>query len=656
MVFDLVGILDSSSTIGLKDWGLEVDLISQIMWHFNVGQDAVRVGAFHYNNKVYTGSQFHLNQVSSNQDLTNRLLNWNYEGVGTLTGQALAHARDVSLAASNGNRAGVKDIIVLITDGVSQDDYAAVTAALMGSDVTLIVVGIGFKYGSREMLKVASMGHHFVAVERNDGNLRWRARAVAQHIASVVCPGGPWLPPKSPPLWRNRCIKVAQNPRNGRVSCTDNRERGSVCTFSCDRGFRVLGHRTTRCQANRWWTNPHAICRPDRRQCRPLVAPVGGSMSCTKSTHNRAWSDCHFTCDAPGFIVGQPKLECRPFGDGNNDVAWNFNEPICASVQCPVMKPIKYGTTTCSAENNVGSVCEHVCNEGLTHYPPHKNVTECILAPDGDSANFRPGKPCCVDAVRLATETCPPLPNLDVVVVVDSSSSVKIHNWEPQMNFVKKVVSVFDVGIDKTRIGVFRYNKLIDASTEIKLADATNLENLLIGIDAIPYDGSGTLTGAAINYTLTNHLSADYGNRPGVDDFVIVITDGRSQDDVVVPSELVRNSGAMVFAVGVGLKENGLQTMNDIAGDPDYAFNVVGGFAALDGVVDEINDLLKKAVCHPCKRLRYTPPPPTEPAPLDEAASEETLEETVDETIVDPELEATVDDVVALLKNALSDA
>jgi len=305
------------------------------------------------------------------------------------------------------------------------------------------------------------------------------------------------------------------------------------------------------------------------------------------------------------------------------------------------MKPIAHGTTTCSAANNVGSVCEHKCNEGLTHYPPHKNVTECTLAPDGQSAKFRPGKPCCVETARLETELCPPLPDLDVVVVVDSSSSVKIENWGPQMSFVKKVVSVFDVGVDKTRIGVFRYNKLIDSETEIKLADATNLENLLLGIDAIPYDGSGTLTGAAINYTFTNHLSAEYGNRPDVDDFVIVITDGRSQDDVVVPSELVRGTGAMVFAVGVGLKPNGLQTMQDIAGDPDNAFNVVGGFAALDATVMDIQNLLKRTVCHPCKRLRYTPPPapPVEETTEEETTAEEPVaEETESEEpiVVDP--------------------
>ena len=58
-----------------------------------------------------------------------------------------------------------------------------------------------------------------------------------------------------------------------------------------------------------------------------------------------------------------------------------------------------------------------------------------------------------------------------------------------------------------------------------------------------------------------------------------------------------------VFAVGVGLKPNGLKTMNQIAGNPTNAFNVKGGFDALEGVVSSIQDLLKKTVCGSCERL-----------------------------------------------------
>ena len=41
------------------------------------------------------------------------------------------------------------------------------------------------------------------------------------------------------------------------------------------------------------------------------------------------------------------------------------------------------------------------------------------------------------------------------------------------------------------RVGMFRYNSIIDTGTEIKFADTTNIENLMEAIDRIPYSGDG---------------------------------------------------------------------------------------------------------------------------------------------------------------------
>ena len=49
----------------------------------------------------------------------------------------------------------------------------------------------------------------------------------------------------------------------------------------------------------------------------------------------------------------------------------------------------------------------------------------------------------------------------------------------------------FDVGANRARIGVFRYNKVVDRTTEIKLNESVDVDTLMERIDAIPYDGSG---------------------------------------------------------------------------------------------------------------------------------------------------------------------
>merc|ERR1719186_140597 len=136
------------------------------------------------------------------------------------------------------------------------------------------------------------------------------------------------------------------------------------------------------------------------------------------------------------------------------------------------------------------------------------------------------------------------------------------------MGFVKKMLGNFDVGMDKVRIAVFRYNKIIDTDTEIKLNEAVDTTTLLDRIDKIPYDGSGTRTGQALQYALDNAMTIENGNRPEILDVFIIVTDGKSQDDVVAVSEAIRKTEADIFAIGVGLNDKGMRTLLEIAG-PD---------------------------------------------------------------------------------------
>ncbi|KAJ8350518.1 hypothetical protein SKAU_G00256480 [Synaphobranchus kaupii] len=65
--------------------------------------------------------------------------------------------------------------------------------------------------------------------------------------------------------------------------------------------------------------------------------------------------------------------------------------------------------------------------------------------------------------------------------------------------------------------------------------------------------GGGTRTGLGLDYLIKNHLTAASGSRAaeGVPQAVVVLTDGRSQDDVAPPSSVLKMAGVDVFAVGV---------------------------------------------------------------------------------------------------------
>ena len=64
------------------------------------------------------------------------------------------------------------------------------------------------------------------------------------------------------------------------------------------------------------------------------------------------------------------------------------------------------------------------------------------------------------------------------------------------------------------------------------------------------YPGGGTLTGMAINQTVTRINAANYPN--GVPKLLVILTDGVSYDNVFYAAEYARSQGITLFCVGIG--------------------------------------------------------------------------------------------------------
>ena len=87
------------------------------------------------------------------------------------------------------------------------------------------------------------------------------------------------------------------------------------------------------------------------------------------------------------------------------------------------------------------------------------------------------------------------------------------------------------------QFAAIRYNSAIEPL--FSFLEATSVAELERRISAIPYDGTGTLTGNALAFVAANTLRRSNGNRRDVADLAIVLTDGRAQDNPEATVEVI---------------------------------------------------------------------------------------------------------------------
>ncbi|XP_041667909.1 collagen alpha-1(XII) chain isoform X2 [Cheilinus undulatus] len=184
----------------------------------------------------------------------------------------------------------------------------------------------------------------------------------------------------------------------------------------------------------------------------------------------------------------------------------------------------------------------------------------------------------------------------DIVLLVDGSWSIGRLNFKTIRAFIARMVGVFDIGPDRVQIGLAQYSG--DPKTEWHLDAHRTRESLLEAITNLPYKGGNTLTGLALNYILQNNFKENVGMRPNARKIGVLITDGKSQDDVIVNSQALRDEGIELYAIGVkNADENELRS---IATDPDeiHMYNVAD-FSFLLDIVDNLSENLCNSVKGP---------------------------------------------------------
>ncbi|NXK30881.1 VITRN protein, partial [Piprites chloris] len=165
------------------------------------------------------------------------------------------------------------------------------------------------------------------------------------------------------------------------------------------------------------------------------------------------------------------------------------------------------------------------------------------------------------DTDRLVcSKTC--LNSADIGFVIDGSSSVGTSNFHTVLQFVANISKEFEISDTDTRVGAVQYT--YEQRLEFSFDKYSTKEDVLSAIKRISYWSGGTSTGAAISYASEQLFSKSKPNKRKI---MILITDGRSYDDVSVPAMEAHRNGVIAYSIGVAWAAP--DELEAIATDPD---------------------------------------------------------------------------------------
>ncbi|NXW89006.1 MATN4 protein, partial [Alopecoenas beccarii] len=526
---DIVFVIDSSRSVRPFEFEIMRQFMMDIIGSLDVGPNATRVGVIQYSSQVQ--NIFSLKTFFTRADMEKAINSIVPLAQGTMTGLAIQYAMNVAFTTQEGARPlhkKIPRIAIIVTDGRPQDRVTEVATQARNAGIEIYAVGI----------------------QRADMN---SLRAMA-----------------SPPLEEHVFLvesfeliqqfgKQFQDKLCGVDMCME-REHG--CQHSC---ISTPGSFYCEC-------NPGYRLNMDGKTCSPIDACADGRHGCQ---HHCVSAHGSYSCRCrAGYYLNQDKRSCTMIdycSFGNHSC-----QHECVSIPSGHYCRCRSGFTlqpdgrSCRATdlcNGVDHGCEFKCvsTEGSYH----------CMCPEGQQLQAD-GKACSKCGSG----------HVDLVMVIDGSKSVRPQNFELVKQFVNRIVDLLEVSPHGTRVGLVQYSSRV--RTEFPLNKYHSADEIKKAVMEVEYMEKGTMTGLALKHMVEHSFSELEGARPlshNVPRIGLVFTDGRSQDDISEWARRAKESGIVMFAVGVGKAVE--EELRAIASEPvEQHFSYSADFTTMTHLVE----------------------------------------------------------------------
>uniref|UniRef100_A0A3P9AGT5 Collagen alpha-1(XXI) chain n=1 Tax=Esox lucius TaxID=8010 RepID=A0A3P9AGT5_ESOLU len=179
----------------------------------------------------------------------------------------------------------------------------------------------------------------------------------------------------------------------------------------------------------------------------------------------------------------------------------------------------------------------------------------------------------------------------DLVFILDGSWSVADVNFEIVKRWLVNITLSFNIGQKFTQVGVVQYSD--DPIINIPLGKYADSKKLITAMESIEYMGGNTRTGTAIQFATNKLFNLSERSPKGIARIAVVLTDGKSQDEVKAAAEEARRKGIIIFAIGVGAETEEAELIA-IGNKPSstYVF-YVDDYKA----ISKIRDTIRQKIC-----------------------------------------------------------
>lgn len=609
---DVVFLVDSSDYLGVKSFPFVRTFLNKIISSLPVEANKYRVALAQYSDALH--SEFHLGTFKNRNPMLNHLKkNFRFIGGSLKIGNALQEAhRTYFSAPTNGrDKKQFPPVLVVLASAESEDDVEEASKALREDGVKIISVGV--QKASEENLKaMATPQFHFNL--RTARDLSLFAPDMAQIIQDVtqyregttvavvtdVAPitPEPLITPAALTTPANNVDKTVSFPAScqkdsladliflvdesvgttqnlrdlqnflenvtSSVDVKDNCMRLGLMSFS-DKARTVSSLKSSTSQSE------------FQQQIQKLSLRTGASNvgAAIEYMRKEGFSESSGSRKAQGVPQIAVLVTHRASDDAVREAALDLrlqgvtmfamsvqganNTQLEDIVSYPSRQSISTHSSYKHLESYSGNFLKKIHNEIWTQVSTHAEQMEL-------------DKTGCVDTKEA-----------DIYFLIDGSSSIRKKEFEQIQIFMSSVVDMFPIGPNNVRVGVVQYSHRNEV--EFPVSRYTKGVDLRKAVWNIKQLKGGTFTGKALDYILPIIKKGKSERIHEVPCYLIVLTDGKSNDSVLEPANRLRAEHITIHAVGIG--EANKTQLQQIAGK-DERVSFGQNFDSLKYIKNEI--------------------------------------------------------------------